>query len=420
MTLVDQALLRSIALLRRAVLPEGFVASPVLGHYAGVWARDAAMACMGAAMSGEEDLLDATEATLRSLAGLTGDRGQVPNAYWPERGYWDWGEAGVVDATPWFVLALVHYVERTGRTALAGELWPTVVRCMQWLAHRDTTGTRLVDSPAGGDWMDSSLNRSGRVFHVNVLASWAASGAAGLGARLGLPTVQSIAPVAAVHGLFWPAPGADLADLQVDAAHPLGADLRFPHPLSSSEYGRLSRDDRRHFLASVSYGKFVDRCDVLAHCLAIAGGVARGERARIVLDYLDDTACAEPFPSRTWPTPFEPGDPGGLLDEHADGLQDPRWRNPPGSYHNGAVWPYIGGVHAVAAAVAGRSDRAAQLLEGVAAANRLGDPAWGFHEWIRVPDGSPGGARDQVWNAGAFVWAYRTISDGTAASAAQV
>ena len=420
MTLIDEAMSRSVDLLRRSALQEGFVASPAFGHYAGLWTRDAALACLGASASGDEGLIDTAETTLRTLSRLTPDRGQVPNVYWPGRGYWDWGEGGAVDATAWFVVALVDLVERTGRTGAAHDLWPTVARCLRWLAQRDTTGTALVDSPAGGDWMDSSLNRSGRVFHVNVLASWASEGAGRLARSLDLPPVAAVAPPAAVLRLFWPEPGVDLAELQTEAGYPPGADVTFPHPLSAAEFRRLAVEDRRHFLASVAYGRFVDRCDVLAHCLAIVSGLASGDRALAVLDHLDETACADPFPSRVWPEPFEHDEPAGLLDAHADGLQDHRWRNAPGSYHNGAVWPYAGAVHAVANLMCGRVDRSNELLEGVARANRLGEPPWGFHEWIRVPDGTPHGARDQVWNAGAYVWAYRSIAEGTAANAAHV
>lgn len=409
-SLVEDAYRNSIDLLRRARQPEGFVASPTFDHYAAVWARDAAVACLGASVSGENDLLGGVESTLDTLARLMTPRGQVPDAYWPGRGYWDWGEAGTTDSTAWFVIALVHHVDSTGRADIARRLWPDVCRALTWLGYQDVTGTGLVDSPAGGDWMDSSLNRSGRVFHVNVLAQWAARGAGDLGRRLGLDPVPAGPSVEAIEALFWPTQGADLADLHVDAGYDGRADVWFPHGLAARSYAALATPGRRHYLAGVSYGRFTDRCDVLAHCLGIASGLISGGRALDVLSFLAETGCDVPFPSRTWPEPFSPDDQGGLFDAHADGLQDPRWRNPPGSYHNGAVWPYVGGAHVVAEASAGRNARAASLLESLAAANREGDPPWGFHEWIHVPSGRPAGARDQTWNAGAYAWAYHRVS----------
>lgn len=405
---VDEAAERSLDLLRRGLHPDGFVASPSFEHYAAIWARDAAMACLGASRSGDDTLLEGVETTLRTLASKATPLGQIPDAYWPDQGYWDWGEGGTTDATAWLVIALAEHVENTGREAIAAELWPAVEAAMRWLGYQDVTGTGLIDSPAGGDWMDSSLRRFGRVFHVNVLYHWAATGALTLADRLGVAAPSDPGPIAAaIDGLFWPSPDADLADLST-ASYPGDATVEFPHPLSATEYARLATDDRRHYLALVSFGHFVDRCDVLAHSLGVASGLITDERAAVVLDYLD--RCVEPYPSRTWARPFLPDEPGTLLDSDADALQDPRWRNPPGSYHNGAVWPYVGAAHAVAAAKEGRTDRAGELLAGVAEANALND--WSFPEWIQVPSGDPRGAPDQTWNAGAYLWAYSVIAGG--------
>ena len=80
--------------------------------------------------------------------------GQVLNVYWPERGYWDWGEGGTTDATAWLVIALAEHVTATGRDALAAELWPAVESALRWLSYQEITGSGLIDSPAGGDWME--------------------------------------------------------------------------------------------------------------------------------------------------------------------------------------------------------------------------------------------------------------------------
>ena len=407
MSLVDDAAERSIELLREALHPEGFVASPADDHYASIWGRDSAMACLGASRSGDEALIEGVEANLRTLASKATPHGQVPNVYWPERGYWDWGEGGTTDATAWLVIALAEHVAATGRDAIATELWPAVESGMRWLRYQEITGSGLIDSPAGGDWMDGTLRRVGRVFHVNVLYHWAAASAMRLAERLGEQAPMDPASIARkIDGLFWPAPGSDLADLST-ADYPNEATAEFPHPLAVREFQRVSIADRRHHLALVSFGRFVDRCDVLGESLAIASGLVDGDRAQGILDYLNEEGCADPYPSKTWPEPFLPGAPGSILDTDADALQDERWRNPPGSYHNGAIWPYIGGAHAVAASVAGRDDEARRLLEGVAAANALNE--WSFPEWIGVPAGQPDGARRQAWNAGAYLWAYSAI-----------
>lgn len=402
---VDEA----VALLRRAARAAGFVASPADGHYAAVWSRDAAVACLGAHASGEPDLVAAAGASLRTMAAHA-PGGRVADVVWPEQGYADWGEAGALDATAWFVVALEHHHRATGDDELAEALWPTARAAVRRLAACDLTGWGTIDTPPAADWMDSSLNRAGKVFHVNVLYAWATRAAARLAALVGdRPPIDDDAVAEAVEALFWPEPGTDLADL-VEGA-PAGS--RFPHSLAAGAYRRAARSDRRHHLASVSYGRFLDRCDVLAECLAIVSGLVSGERAATVLACLADAGVDRPWPSRTWPEPFRPDDLESLLDPVADAAQDPRWRNPPGAYHNGAVWPLVGAFHAAAAAAAGREVEAADRLGRVAAANRLGA---GFPEWIHAATGEPMG-RDQTWNAGAFLWAAGLLQGGTGGQA---
>jgi glycogen debranching enzyme len=119
-----------------------------------------------------------------------------------------------------------------------------------------------------------------------------------------------------------------------------------------------------------------------------------------VLDRLTGEADV-PFPSRSLLEPVAPGDGTGMLIGAVEANLPPRWRNRPGRYHNGAVWPYIGGFHAAASAVRSSVDQAWSILERVAAANAL--DGWSFPEWIAL-DGTPNGARHQTWNAGAFLY----------------
>lgn len=95
---------------------------------------------------------------------------------------------------------------------------------------------------------------------------------------------------------------------------------------------------------------------------------------------------------------FYPG-----VDRHLN----PRWRNPPHCYHNGAVWPFVGGFHVASLALAGRPQEAGGLLEGLAGANRVAD--WGFHEWLHGETGEPAGAPQQTWNAGMYVLAWNGV-----------
>jgi glycogen debranching enzyme len=80
------------------------------------------------------------------------------------------------------------------------------------------------------------------------------------------------------------------------------------------------------------------------------------------------------------------------------------------NYHNGGVWPFVGGFHVMA--LEGANDRSArgELLKLAKANNimRRGERI-GFNEWLNGRNAKPLGQHGQSWNAGTFVGAYFTL-----------
>ncbi len=398
----------SIDLLQRAATPFGFVASPDDVHYGSVWARDAAISGLGALTTDDSDLHSTVRATLETLIERRSDLGQIPDAVWFDgptgrADYWDWGEAGCTDATAWMPVLLDAYVTSTGDVAFGERCWPAVHDALTWLRYQDANNMGLIDSPRAGDWMDSSLARSGKVLHVNVLLAWALQAADRLAARLDRSVSWPASDVVdRINLLFWPEVDAEYSDLWAHV--PSNRSAGFRHKASVAGHRAAVREDRSHYLASVEFGVYVDRCDTLANAIAVLADVASSARADRIVDYLG-AHVAVPFPSRTWVQPIDFDDREGLLGVAADATQDPRWRNAPGRYHNGAVWPFVGGFHAAAVARCGRRDEAIFLLDRLATANAQGD---GFHEWIGL-DGVVGGPSGQAWNAGAYLLAVAEL-----------
>ena len=68
---------RSVALLGEAATPAGFVASPAFDHYAVIWARDGLISALGALITDETALTDASAATLDTLSRHASPFGQI-------------------------------------------------------------------------------------------------------------------------------------------------------------------------------------------------------------------------------------------------------------------------------------------------------------------------------------------------------
>lgn len=402
MTLLEEGVARSRQLLTDAATPEGFVASTGFGHYSAVWARDACLTALGGLAVGDGPLVEAAGATVDTLLAAASPQGRVPVVVRPGLG-WDWGEGGGVDPSAWVVVAAAAYLRTTGDFVRVEGWFPRLEAAMAWLAHQDVTGSGLISAAPATDWMDAALTRSGRTLHLNVLYYWAQRSLEEIGAALHRPTSGSSEDLSwRIDLLFWPQPQRDVAEL-----YPHG----FGHDALRVAYWEAAQGRRRHYVSHVVHSAFVDLCDVAASCLAVVSGAAGGERAQEVVKGLSELAVAEPLPSRTYPEPVEASEPWGMWIRAAEAVIPPRWRNPPGSYHNGAVWPYVGALHARAEATAGRHPQARRLLEQVAAANRLGvEGEWEFREWITPTDEPrPAGAPQQVWNAGTLLWAAEAL-----------
>jgi glycogen debranching enzyme len=82
--------------------------------------------------------------------------------------------------------------------------------------------------------------------------------------------------------------------------------------------------------------------------------------------------------------------------------------NVPHHYHNGGIWPFIGGFYVAALVHAGRMTDAAAALDRLAALNLAGD----FNEWHHGETAEPMGVKDQAWSAGMFLFAKECVAQG--------
>jgi len=84
--------------------------------------------------------------------------------------------------------------------------------------------------------------------------------------------------------------------------------------------------------------------------------------------------------------------------------------NLPEHYHNGGIWPFIGGLWVRFLAQIGRTELAHQELNALAQACRLGIyEEWEFNEWLHGQTGRPMGKAHQAWSAASYISAYKAL-----------
>ena len=397
-------------LLKECCSESGFVASPSDIHYGGIWTRDAAYTAWGALLTGEDQLIQNAAASLQTMASHQAPLGQIPNAVWPKRGYWDWGENGSTDSSALFIITLGRYFAATSDDGLVDKLLPIASKAASWLAHQDASNFGLIDSPAASEWMDSTLNRSGKVFYNNVLYAEAIRTLEVFGGDFSLLSFSEI--VDRINALFWPSYD-DPFSLLLSHVPYRADDFHFPHETSPNAYRDAASEAGRFYISHVDYGRIIDRCDVLANSLSVVLDVAPPARANAVLDHLLAASRNSPFPGQTWTEPDDAGDDSpGLWKSDVDRYQGARWRNRPLQYHNAGIWPFVGGFFVGALIKAERLEHAAVELCRLADANEVAAPGgrWGFLEWLDGRDGAPRGTPRQAWSAGAYAYAFQSLA----------
>ena len=134
---------------------------------------------------------------------------------------------------------------------------------------------------------------------------------------------------------------------------------------------------------------------MLGNLLALLLGMADGERRQQVLDAIAARLSAHPGLSVLKPIQPDSREWRPYMERHRQNL--------PHRYHNGGLWPMIGGFWVLALASAGRKPAARQELVRLAQANAAGN--WRFTEWFDGASGAAEGMAGQSWNAALFLLA---------------
>jgi len=151
-----------------------------------------------------------------------------------------------------------------------------------------------------------------------------------------------------------------------------------------------------YYLPWLGFRTVGDWFDSLGNLLAILSDVADQSQTASILDLIEQEGLGD-APLRSLTPVVRPGDPD--------------WRdyygtlNLPDHYHNGGVWPFIGGFYVAALVRAGRLKQASRALDRLAALNRAGE----FNEWHHGESLAPMGMKDQAWSAGMYLFALECV-----------
>ena len=380
-TLIEECRARSIDLLRRNLTPAGILAASP-GHrarrrgYTAIFGRDAAICAIGMALSGDPLLERAAAAGLETLGAHQAPNGQIPKFVEQGASEADFWYLGCIDSTLWWLLARDFLGRRSPPARRARP--HRVELALQWLLAQEHQRFFLLQQNEASDWADI-MPRSGFVLYTNAL--WYA-----VKRRYGLDRAAETR--ANFNGLF----------------HPFSAALpRYRRARLLNEYVLRRARNRDLYLSFVNFSFFGEEGDVFGNLLALLCGLADSRASRRTLEALQRSRVSRLYPVRAVTHPIRRR--SALWRPYmARHRQNEVWQ-----YHNGGIWPMVGGFWVIALAAAGRLPQARLELASLARACAVRN--WAFTEWLHGTTGAARGMPGQSWNAAAFLMAERAVAE---------
>ncbi len=388
--LIDECRVRSIELLKRNMTPGGILAAtptPQAGKrgYTAIFGRDAAVCAIGMALSGDAGLERAAAAGLHTLAEHQAPNGQIAKFVDLQKREADFWYLGCIDSTLWWLIALA-FLDRRAQTNVLKRRYARRIRlAVQWLQAQEHQRFCLLQQNEASDWADI-MPRSGFVLYTNAL--WYA-----------VKRLYGIERAAQTRGNF------------NGLFHPFSAGIaEYRRARLLNDYVLRRAKDRDLYLSFVNFSFFGEEGDVFGNVLAVLAGLADATAVRRTLDALTKAGVNDPFPVRAVTRPIKRNH--ALWRPYmARHRQNFVWQ-----YHNGGIWPMVGGFWIAALAGAGRAAQARAELVKLARVCALGN--WAFTEWLHGKTLAPRGMPGQSWNAAAFLMAQHAVSADAALFAA--
>ena len=346
-----------------------------VGHHQ-IWARDSMIALLGARFVPDDRIQAALRASISLLRQKQAPTGAIPNnvdcaTLHPNfRAY--------ADAGLWWII---------GSTLLAPDP-ATTSAVLGWYACQDVDQSGLISMQESADWQDLFCTR-GKGLYLNCLYVLALR-AAGEHRR-----AKFVAET--INRYFWYEGDGNMLP---HISHTFSTESKEAQDsLGRKRWLPVKRQlvTERYYLPYLGFRAVGEWFDALGNLLAILSGVADESKTAVILDFIERHEMAQ-APIRSLAPVVEPGDPDwrdyyGML-------------NLPHHYHNGGIWPFIGGFYVAALVRAGRLAEAQRALERLAALNRAGE----FNEWHHGESYKPMGVSSQAWSAGMYLFARECVS----------
>ncbi len=379
---------RSLELLIRNSTHDGVAASSLNSeskrrNYNNIFGRDASICSLSMALSKNKKLIESAKNGLLNLGKFQAENGQIPFFISPKNKKSDFWYLGNIDSTLWWLIAVFYYDKYSNnKIKLRNKLSKNIQSAINWLLCQEHPKFFLLSQNEASDWADI-MPRSGYVLYTNSLWYWVK--------RLyKIKTEKETREN--FNYLFHPWQ-------KIPAAY----FLKNRRAKRLINYIHKKETKKEYFLSFVNFSFWGEDADIYGNILSCISGAADKKLAKKIVKYFIKKKISAPRPVKSCLNPIMENSKNWkrYMENHR--------LNFPYQYHNGGIWPFIGGFWVMALKKARENKMAERELAKLAQTNKINN--WQFNEWFHGKTGKPMGMKGQSWNAGSFLLAYHFIKN---------
>lgn len=377
----------AVDLLHGLVTPYGILASSIeADNYKRIWARDSVICGLAGLWIKDEKLIDGLSKSLQTLADYQHPLGMIPSNVLPLKQEVSYGSlVGRIDATTWFIVGACLWYQHTREEMVWHTLKPAIEKARVFLKACEYNDRGWIYTPLSGNWADE-YPIHGYTLYDNVLRLW--------GESLFLEVEQG--NTLSLHSSmektrinFWPMEG------QWEGVYQEGP------------FGKAIQASINHFIAFILPGVYDTRFDAAGNALAMLLFDLSPEQKKRMETFVRSLKkeIAQPLIPAFWPIMDENSHDWYLL----EGNHSYSFKNSPGNFHNGGIWPVWMGFFCYGLAKQGMQDTAKKIIHSFS--ERIGsDPRWDFQEYLSTPSLELGGKTKMGYSASGIVFMKMALS----------
>jgi len=382
-----------------------------------IYTRDVMISSIGSLLVDDEKITEAVRHSIETLSGHQSDTGMIPTAVLIKNSESKNPEHEVhyvdSDGNILHTLCCYWYFIKTNDKDFLKEQIKTIEKSIFWLRCQDVDNCGLLETREASNWMDA-FPQQHNVLYDNVLWYMALKALIKMTDVLDMDNTvyQKILSglKRKINMIFW---------ISQENSRQDEINLEFKDLWRKYWTYKINMENiagRPYYIPFSSFMGGASYFDSLGNCLAILADIAsdddgNGRKEDLILNYIRDVGVDSPYPLKAI-HPVIPEKSELWRQYMGRGLDSRDKSNIPDQYHNGAVWPFIGGVYVTALMKANRKEAASSALEQLAGSNYPGyKRKWGFNEFLHGKTGNPMGSDCQLWNAAMYVLAWHAVND---------